>query len=110
MRRLAAFILLSLLPAILVAQRSQSGQPKGLAFVHVSVIDATGAPAEPDMTALIVGERIADLGPTTKTRVPANTQVVDATGKYLIPGLWDMHSSRPTGEGRDRWENPWRFP
>jgi hypothetical protein len=69
------------------------------------VIDATGATAKPDMTVVIIGDRITTLGKSRKVRVPANAQVVDATGKYLIPGLWDMHvhvfrnaSQRPPNE------------
>jgi len=43
------------------------------------------------MTVVITGDRIAEVGPTKKVRVPANAQIVDASGKFLIPGLWDMH-------------------
>jgi len=64
---------------------------KALVFTHVTVIDATGAPAKPDMTVVIKGDRIAALGKTAKLDVPDNAYVVDATGKFLIPGLWDMH-------------------
>jgi cytosine/adenosine deaminase-related metal-dependent hydrolase len=55
------------------------------------VIDATGAPARPDTTIVIVGDRIAEIGTSGKARVPKADQVVDGTGKFLIPGLWDMH-------------------
>jgi ankyrin repeat protein len=65
---------------------------KALVFTHVTVIDATGAPAKPDMTVVIKGGRIAALGKTAKLDVPKNEHVVDATGKFLIPGLWDMHT------------------
>src|SRR5206468_2688762 len=37
------------------------------------------------------GDRITELDPANKARVPKNARVVDATGKFLIPGLWDMH-------------------
>jgi cytosine/adenosine deaminase-related metal-dependent hydrolase len=62
-----------------------------LAFTHVTVIDATGAPARPDITVLITGDRITAIGKSSKLTPPANAAVVDATGKFLIPGLWDMH-------------------
>jgi imidazolonepropionase-like amidohydrolase len=62
-----------------------------LAVTHVTVIDGTGAPARPDVTVVIVGDRITELDPANKARVPKNARVVDATGKFLIPGLWDMH-------------------
>src|SRR6185369_11370041 len=62
-----------------------------LAFTHVSVIDATGAPAKSDMTMILNGDRIVEIGKTREARLPKDAQVVDATGKFLIPGLWDMH-------------------
>ena len=43
------------------------------------------------MTVVITGNRISALGETGKVRVPQDAQVVDATGKFVIPGLWDMH-------------------
>nr|MBA4184141.1 amidohydrolase family protein [Acidobacteriota bacterium] len=79
-------LLLFFLPSLLFAQ------PKQIVFTNVTVIDATGAPAKPGMTVVISGGRIAALGKTGKVRVPKNAQTIDATGKFLIPGLWDMHA------------------
>ncbi len=62
-----------------------------LAITHVTVIDATGSPPKPDMTLLIAGERIATLGPSGSTAIPRGARSLDATGKFLIPGLADMH-------------------
>ena len=86
-------ILLPLLVlAVLVLDlTSSSTQLKPLVFTHVTIIDVTGAPAKSDMTVAITGNRITELGPSTDMRVPQGAQVVDATGKFLIPGLWDMH-------------------
>jgi len=61
------------------------------AFTHVTVIDATGAPPKDAQTVVVAGERIAALGPESEVRIPAGACVVDARGKYLIPGLWDLH-------------------
>lgn len=66
-------------------------QPKAIVFTHVTVIDATGAPAKPGMVAVITSDRITALGRSGEVSVPKDAQVVDATGKFLIPGLWDMH-------------------
>jgi imidazolonepropionase-like amidohydrolase len=66
-------------------------QREKLAITHVTVIDCTGAPAKPDMTVLIVGDRIADIGSSAIVAVPKNARVLDGKGKFLIPGLWDMH-------------------
>lgn len=81
-----------LLLAVLMTGRSSAlNQPKHLALIHVTVIDATGAPPKPGMTVVITGDRISALGKDGKVRLPESTQVIDASGKYLIPGLWDMH-------------------
>ena len=60
-----------------------------LVFQHLTVIDATGGPAIPNVSVILRGgliERIArDAEP------PAGSTVIDATGKFMIPGLWDMH-------------------
>jgi imidazolonepropionase-like amidohydrolase len=62
-----------------------------LAITHVTVIDATGSPAQPDMTVIVKDGRIAELGGSAAVHAPAGATAVDGTGKYLIPGLWDMH-------------------
>jgi hypothetical protein len=43
------------------------------------------------MTAIVDGDRIVAVGPWRKTHIPRKAVVVDGTGKFLIPGLWDMH-------------------
>ena len=80
--------LLLFAPALLLAQAQTP--VRLLAFTHVTVIDATGAPAQSDMTVVVAGDHITELG--KKVGVPAQAQIVDATGKFLIPGLWDMHA------------------
>jgi hypothetical protein len=66
-------------------------QPAPLAFTHVTVIDATAQPALSDRTVILAGARIQSIGKFSETRVPKNARVIDASGKYMIPGLWDMH-------------------
>lgn len=60
-------------------------------LTHATVIDVTGGPGKADYTIVISGDRIVDMGKGAELRVPQGSQVVDATGKFLIPGLWDMH-------------------
>jgi len=78
-------------PALLLLPMLLAAQPNPLVFAHVSVIDATGVPAKFNHTVVINGSRIARLGETGKVHVPKDASVVNATGKFLIPGLWDMH-------------------
>lgn len=88
---LALSFLLLLSGAIQSAVRTRNNQPAGLVFTHVTVIDATGSDAKPDMTVVISGDRITELGKSERVRAPKGAQVVNATGKFMIPGLWDMH-------------------
>ena len=91
MKKLLALSLLLILPVQFTAQQPRNPQSSSLVFTHVTVIDMTGAPPKPDMTVVIAGNRIMALGQTGRVRVPQGAQVIDATGKFLIPGLWDMH-------------------
>ncbi|HEX8816021.1 MAG TPA: amidohydrolase family protein [Terriglobales bacterium] len=63
----------------------------GLAITHVTVIDATGAAAKPNYTVVVADGRISAVGPNDAVKLAAGVRVVDGTGKFLIPGLWDMH-------------------
>jgi len=67
------------------------GQESILAIIHVNLIDATGAPVQADMTVIVQGKQILQLGKSASTTVPKAARVVDGRSKYLIPGLWDMH-------------------
>jgi hypothetical protein len=65
--------------------------PQTLALEHVTVIDVTGKPSGSDQTVVIAGDHIARMGPSQKIPAPKNARVVNGSGLYLIPGLWDMH-------------------
>ena len=71
-----------------------------LAIAHVTVVDVENGRLLPDQTVLIVGNRIAQVAPSARTRIPTGAQVVQAGGKHLIPGLWDMHA-HALGAGRE---------
>lgn len=61
------------------------------AIRDVTVIDGTGAPPQRHSTIVFRGERIIALGPARTTRIPKSARVINGRGKYVIPGLWDMH-------------------
>ncbi len=83
-----------LLPALLLAQSSSSRQTATLVLAYVTVIDVAGRPSKPDMTVVIRADRISDIGKVGEILPPPDATVVDASGKFLIPGLWDMHVDR----------------
>jgi len=73
-----------------------------LAITHVTVIDMTGAAPRADQTVIIKNERIAAIGASNTVLTPRGVQILDAHGKFLIPGLVDMHihltaASEPEG-------------
>ena len=62
-----------------------------LTITHVTIIDMTGAPPRADQTIIMKKERIAAIGTSNAVAIPRGAQVLDAHGKFLIPGLVDMH-------------------
>jgi len=90
MKTIARLSLILFCSSLLLAQQRTSSR-QFLVFTHVTLIDATGAEAKPDMTVVIRDGRIAALGRSGKIRLAKSAQVIDASGKFLIPGLWDMH-------------------
>jgi cytosine/adenosine deaminase-related metal-dependent hydrolase len=75
------------------ASRGVASKPTAaaLAFTGVTVVDVADGRLVPEQTVVVTGNRVQTVGPMGKIRVPAGAQVVEAKGKYLIPGLWDMH-------------------
>jgi hypothetical protein len=88
---LVSLFLLLVTPALFFAQGNLATAQRPLAFTHVSVIDTTGGPLQPDMTIIVSGNRITALGKTGSVPIPKDAQVTDTKGKFMIPGLWDMH-------------------
>jgi len=74
-----------------VCVRGQEPASHVLAFTHVNLIDMTGTTTQKDMTVVVTGERITAIGKTGRLRIPHAATVIDASGQFLIPGLWDMH-------------------
>jgi hypothetical protein len=71
----------------------------GLAVVGARVFDAEKKIWRDDWTVLIAGEKIAAAGPSSRVKAPAGAEIIDARGKALLPGLWDMHTHLGTADG-----------
>ena len=69
----------------------EPAQPKSLAITGVTIIDMTGGPARRDRTVVIRGGRIASIEPDSGGAAIVGARRIRARGKFLIPGLWDMH-------------------
>ena len=70
-----------------------------IAITHVTVVDVRDGSTRADMTVLILGNRISVVGTRKDTLLPKQVPIVDGQGKFLIPGLWDMHV-HTDGDGR----------
>jgi imidazolonepropionase-like amidohydrolase len=74
--------------------------PNPVLIIHdVTVIDATGAPAQPHRTVIVRDGRIEEIGSSSMGmggKLPGIH--VDGSGKFLIPGLWDMHVHMAFGD------------
>lgn len=85
------------------AQQKTAATP--IVITHVTVINPGTSSVLPNRTVVIIGDRIASLSDAEKFQTPKNARVIDATGKFLIPGLWDMHVHSAFGDwfpgGRD---------
>jgi len=91
---------LCILLSILLSPLAWAGS---LVIRGVTVIDATGKPPQADMTVVVERDRITAIGPSNKLKIPAGSQVLDGKGKFLIPGLWDMHVH---GYASETWSYP----
>ena len=97
-----AWSIFPLLCAALFPSCSKKYEPGTLAITHVTLIDATGTDPKPDVTVVVGDGKIRAIAPSTAAHLPAHARIVDATGKFLVPGLTDFHlhltgAGEPTG-------------
>ena len=85
--------------------KTQSAQPGAAtppvtAFVNVNVIPFDRERIFPEQTVIVRDGRIASIGPANTVKVPEGALKIDGRGKYLMPGLADMHVHLYPGAGR----------
>lgn len=99
------------MPALIQAQKKAMAEleqdrvrrllhrPRGKLLLHdADVFDAESARVEPHRDVLIEGNRILSVTPSQED-APAGAEVIDARGKMLLPGLWDMHAHVADNDG-----------
>jgi Amidohydrolase family len=84
--------------ARLATTLTQKPPAAGLAITNARLFDSEKKTMRDGVTVVVVGDKITAVGGRT-TKVPAGAQVIDAQGKVLIPGLWDMHVHLSDGDG-----------
>ena len=75
-----------------VADRLGPIQKGTLAIVGGKLIDGTGSAPIDDSAVVIENGRIAAVGPRGTVRIPRGAKIIDARGRSVLPGLWDMHA------------------
>jgi len=80
------------------AAPAAAASPSAVAITHVTVIDTTGGPSMTDMTVVVQNQHISEVGKSAAVQPPAGARLVDGSGRYLIPGLWDMHVHEVFGD------------
>ncbi len=79
--------------------------PAPIALTHATVINPGTSSVQANRTVVITGDHITSVSDAARFQSPKNARVIDATGQYLIPGLWDMHVHSAFGDwfpgGRD---------
>jgi hypothetical protein len=89
---LVGMVLVPTVNGVAVAYAQQPATTAPLVFDGVTVIDVQQGRRLAAQRVVIVGNRIRTVGSVSTVRMPTGARVVDAHGKYLIPGLWDMHT------------------
>jgi imidazolonepropionase-like amidohydrolase len=89
--------------------RAAFDRPSGrVAFVGGTAITMGPGGVISDATILVEGNRIIEVGPAAEVQIPADATRVDASGKFLMPGIVDVHAHVPTGSGIQPTTN-WEF-
>lgn len=103
--KFASFVALNLALLLARAMGQQMQSDPTLVITSVTVVDVSANSASSalrmDQTVVIRAGRIAAVGDSKTTVVPSGAQRIDGRGKFLIPGLWDMHAHVLNPQNRD---------
>ena len=82
---------LSIIIGVLILSQT-TAQSKKFILQNINVVDVIKGKIIPGQTVVIAGQRIENIVPASAYSVSMNDSIINGTGKYLIPGLWDMHT------------------
>jgi len=85
-------VVLGLLLSIMSSGAAHAQQPATLVIEGGTLIDGNGGTPLRDARIIIQGDKIAAVTRKGQGSYPANAQVIQADGKFIVPGLWDGHS------------------
>ena len=90
-----------LAPLAAATPATMRAQTTPVAFTNVTVLPMDGERRLADHTVIVQGGKITAMGPSARTAIPAGATRVDGRGKFLMPGLAEMHAHVPPGNPTD---------
>jgi imidazolonepropionase-like amidohydrolase len=93
--RLTSALALAVLSAGVILHAATQQSRQVVAFRNVTVVPMDGDRVLPSQTVIVGGAAIESIGPTRTTTPPPGATEIDGTGKFLMPGLADMHVHLP---------------
>lgn len=84
---------------LFAAVKAQTTNSQTIAYVDVSVIPMDKERVLKNQTVLVRAGRIAEIGESSKIKIPPNALKIDGRGKFLMPGIVDMHLHLSAGDG-----------
>ncbi len=75
-----------------LGQSTRNSPKAAVVIADVTLVDVVSGTLRPHTSVIVIGSRITAVAPATSIGVPRGAQVIDGRGRFLIPGLWDMHS------------------
>ncbi|HLF33074.1 MAG TPA: amidohydrolase family protein [Cyclobacteriaceae bacterium] len=91
MNYIKKYTLLFITLTILTCCISQIRPDKTYYLTHLTVIDVIEGKTLRDITVAISDSIISAVGSASEINIPGNAKVINCNGKYILPGLWDMH-------------------
>src|SRR5688572_1863289 len=89
-----------------VSATAATPSPSTTAFLNVTVLPMDSERTLANQTVLVKGDRITQVGPADRVDIPSDAQRIDGAGKFLIPGLGEMHGHNPpVGSPPELFEN-----
>ena len=89
--RLPRRVKFAVILVVLCSWQSLAAQQKPIAILHGRLVDGLGGPPVEDAAVILRGNKIEYAGPAGSAALPPGSQMIDAKGKTVMPGLADMH-------------------
>lgn len=100
-----ARLLVAAFSGVLAVHCARPVDTRLLAITDVAIVDVDAGVVRHGQTLLVAGDSIAEVGTAGAVTVPSSAQRLDGRGRFVVPGLWDMHTHAHR-DGRERWHYP----